>query len=332
MRNYENEQYAFLAHYGIPGMKRPRGLRYKTKNHAGGPASSFIGKRKPTKFITNATSHLNSDVSSDVTEFYKNKAKGESNNSLRLKRIAQVRATEAMAPVAAAQKNLFKKKKELPINQKAIKLLKIKNAINNNYKNKKNAFLNNTFVQPALEARKPENQAAHVVRKATKKSAEKTTNFLKDTRKSMENQLEKAKKKPSNAINTGIKASGSNFISDTRKSMEKQLEKAKKTENRAANVVKKAVKKSAENTNPLINGNKRKSLEKQIDAKKATKIGAYNLAERARANAEVYNPAKWEPEFGPLGKKEAHYSMVPVNTAAKRLDRERIKKRQKKTR
>lgn len=262
MRNYENEQYAFLAHYGIPGMKRPRGLRYKTKNHAGGPASSFIGKRKPTKFITNATSHLNSDVSSDVTEFYKNKAKGESNNSLRLKRIAQVRATEAMAPVAAAQKKLFKKKKELPVNQKAIKLLKIKNAINNNYKNKKNAFFRDNVVKPAISANTPESQAAHVVRKSTKKAAEKTTNPFApgSMRTSMETMIKNAKAKHPTAVATrtayagtwnalynapgspkkaannvrqsvkkGVKSTGSNFISDTKKSMEKQLEKAKRT-------------------------------------------------------------------------------------------------------
>lgn len=291
MRNFDQERYAFLAHYNVKGAKRPHGLRYKTKHHVGDPiyqpkgrrvsdgvsddVGDWVKKARHRKWITNATRGLNKSVSDDVSEFYKNKAKGESKNSLRLKRIAQVRATEAMAPVAAAQNKLFKKKK------------------------KKNAFFRDNVVKPAIAANTTENQAAHIVRKSTKKAAEKTTNFLKDTRKSME----------------------------------KQLEKAKKAENQAANIVKKATKKSAEKAgNPFVNGNMRKALEKKVDAHKATKIGAYNLAERARANAEVYNPVKWEPEFGPLGKKEAHYSMVPVNTAAARLDRERIKKRQKKTR
>lgn len=293
MRNFDQERYTFLAHYNVKGAKRPHGLRYKTKHHVGDPiyqpkgrtvsggvaddVGDWVKKARRRKWITNATSKLNKSVSDDVSEFYKNKAKGESNDSLRLKRIAQVRATEAMAPVAAAQSKLFKKKK------------------------KKNAFINNTFVQPALEARKPENQAAHIVRKATKKATEKTTNPF---------------------VNGNL-----------RKSMEKQIERAKKAENQAANIVKKATKKSAEKAgNPFVNGNMRKALEKKVDAHKATKIGAYNLAERARVNAEVYNPVKWEPEFGPLGKKEAHYSMVSVNTAAARLDRERIKKRQKKMR
>ena len=221
MRNFDQERYAFLAHYNVKGAKRPHGLRYKTKHHVGDPiyqpkgrrvsdgvsddVGDWVKKARHRKWITNATRGLNKSVSDDVSEFYKNKAKGESNDSLRLKRIAQVRATEAMAPVAAAQSKLFKKKK------------------------KKNAFINNTFVKPALEARKPENQAAHIVRKATKKATEKTTNpFVNgNMRKSMEKQIEKAKKKPSNAINTGIKASGSNFISDTRKSMEKMVDNAK---------------------------------------------------------------------------------------------------------
>lgn len=221
MRNFDQERYAFLAHYNVKGAKRPHGLRYRTKHHVGDPiyqpkgrrasdgvsddVGDWVKKARHRKWITNATKGLNKSVSDDVSEFYKNKAKGESKNSLRLKRIAQVRATEAMAPVAAAQNKLFKKKK------------------------KKNAFINNTFVKPALEAMKPENQAAHNVRKATKKATEKTTNpFVNgNMRKSMEKQIEKAKKKPSNAVNTGIKASGSNFFSDNRKAMEKMVDDAK---------------------------------------------------------------------------------------------------------
>ena len=254
MRNYENEQYAFLAHYNVKGAKRPHGLRYKTKHHVGDPiyqpkgrtvsggvaddVGDMVKRARRRKWITNATSKLNKSVSDDVSEFYKNKAKGESNNSLRLKRIAQVRATEAMAPVAAAQNKLFKKKK------------------------KKNAFINNTFVKPALEARKPENQAAHIVRKATKKATEKTTNPFApgSMRTSMETMIKNAKTKHPTAVATrtayagtwnalynapgspkkaannvrqsvkkGVKSTGSNFINDTKKSMEKQLEKAKRT-------------------------------------------------------------------------------------------------------
>ena len=218
MRNYDQEKYTFLAHYGTPGMKRPRGLRYKTKHHVGDAIYAPKGKTASTgiaddvgdmkkkvkgrKFITNATSKLNRSVSDDIDEFYKNRAKGESKDSLRLKRISQLRATEAMAPVAAAQEKLFKKKKkELPVNQKAIKLLKIKNAINNNYKNKKNAFLKDNIVNPATEANTPENRAAHIVRKATKKAAEKTTNPLApgSMRTSMETMIKNTKAKNATA-------------------------------------------------------------------------------------------------------------------------------------
>ena len=216
MRNYEQEQYAFLAHYGTPGMKRPHGLRYKTKHHVGDAIYTQKGiaddvgdmkkKTKRRKFITNATSKLNRSVSDDIDEFYKNKAKGESKDSLRLKRIAQVRATEAMAPIAAAQEKLFKKKKkkELPINQKAMKLFKINNVLKYNYKRKKKAFIRDNVVKPAMEANTPENRAAHIVRKATKEAAKKTTNPLTpgSMRTSMETMINTAKAKHPTAVAT----------------------------------------------------------------------------------------------------------------------------------
>lgn len=39
MRNYELEE--FLIHYGVPGMKRPRGLKYKTR----GSTSLYANRR-----------------------------------------------------------------------------------------------------------------------------------------------------------------------------------------------------------------------------------------------------------------------------------------------
>lgn len=197
MKNYDIERYTYLAHYGVPKIKRPNSLRYKTKHHTGDPISEAIDDAKRAKkeqWVNKQTSKINKSMSNDVDSFY-NRSKGESSESLRIKRLKQVRAKEVMAPLENAVDNAFKSKKKTSNKIKGItRMQMVKNAVNNNYKNRKNAFINNTFVKPALEAQKQENQAVHVVNKALKKAGSKSNPFVgRNTLDALEKKVEKAK-------------------------------------------------------------------------------------------------------------------------------------------
>ena len=59
MRNYELEE--FLMHYGVPGMKRPKGLKYRTRG-----STSLYANRRAQMYRRNTESEESSREESDA--------------------------------------------------------------------------------------------------------------------------------------------------------------------------------------------------------------------------------------------------------------------------
>lgn len=91
MRDYELEE--FLMHYGVPGMKRPRGLKYKTRGVRNVYANrlSQMRKRSGTESSEEKARRLFEDNRKKATEAYMNNLK----NKLSVDRVAKTMSNKS---------------------------------------------------------------------------------------------------------------------------------------------------------------------------------------------------------------------------------------------